>query len=82
MVRVPPFGGGDGSGDALAALFFDPSAFPVTTTVPVWPGLLTGWKRSRKRSHTSVDPSAFGAVSPAVLAFYTVARQGGTCTPT
>ena len=70
MVLVPPFGGGDSSGNASPVLFFNPNAFPaaVAGVARACDGMET---IAKQVPPTSVDPSAFGAVSEAWLAFHT-----------
>jgi hypothetical protein len=70
MVRVAPLAGGsDGRGDASAVLFFDPNVFPasVAGVTRACDGMET---IAEQVPPTLVDPSAFGAASPVVLAFH------------
>lgn len=69
MVGVAPFGGSVGRGDASAALFFDPNAFPaaVASVARACNGIET---IAEAIPATSVDPGAFGAVGAAWLAFH------------
>lgn len=68
-MRVPPPGGSEGSGHSAPALFFDPNAFPATVA-----GVARACDSMETAAKlvppTSVDPSAFGPVGPAVLAFH------------
>ena len=68
-MRVLPPGGSDGSGNVSPALFFDPNAFPaaVAGVARALDGMET---IAQQVPSTSVDPSAFGAVSGAWLAFH------------
>jgi hypothetical protein len=69
MIRVPPPGGSDGGGNVSPTLFFNPNAFPaaVAGVARAFNGMET---IAQQVPPTSVDPSAFGAVSAAWLAFH------------
>jgi hypothetical protein len=69
MARIPIPGASDGSGYVPPALFFDPNAFPaaVAGVARAFDGMET---IAQQVPPTPVDPSAFGAVSAAWLAFH------------